>query len=396
MVIGLGLAAIAATIFALRTHTSTEGPEANGSPNAAEYPAAIPKIDVHVHLAPTRAPQVFSLVQPHGIVMMLNASGGHPGRSLAQSVRGIETTGGRLLPYCVVDFRRSWEPDWAEYAQDLVRICRESGAVGIKISKALGLGYMGEDRDLLRVDDENLDPLFEAAGQHSMPILIHTGDPRAFFEPLNEENERYAELSAHPSWSFHGPRIDGGAWPSWRELLDGFERRVARHPNTSFLGAHFGNAPEDPDWIERMLETYPNFYVETGARIPEIGRHDPVRMRALFTRFADRILFGTDFQMGAGGYILGSSGERPDPPERIPYFFDAHWRYFETNERQFEHPTPIQGDWRIDGIGLTREVLEKIYYRNAMRLFGIELPGDRDAADENAADENTAPASETE
>ena len=61
-----------------------------------------------------------------------------------------------------------------------------------------------------------------------------------------------------------------------------------------------------------------------------------------------------------------------DPPSRIPGFYEAHWRYFETEDRGFAHPTPIQGDWTIDGLGLSEEVLEQIYHRNAERLFGLE------------------------
>ena len=151
---------------------------------------------------------------------------------------------------------------------------------------------------------------------------------------------------------------------------------MARHPNTTFLGAHFGNAPEEPQRVARMLERYPNLYIETGARIPEIGRHDPGPMREMFIRFRERILFGTDIQMGSESWILGSAGAQPDPPSRIPFFYASHWRYFETAERRFEHPTPIQGEWTIDGIDLPREVLEDLYHRNAERIFGFTRRAD--------------------
>ena len=206
-----------------------------------------------------------------------------------------------------------------------------------------------------------------------LPILIHTGDPKAFFDPPTEENERYEELSAHPSWSFHGPRPDGGAWPSWREILRQFEARVARHPGTTFIGAHFGNAPEDPDFVDGMLDRYDNYYVETGARIPEIGRHDAARMRAFFIKHQDRILFGTDFQAVPGGLILGSAGRTLDRLDRVPVFYGAHWRYFETADENFAHPSPIQGDWTISGINLPHEVLVKIYQSNALSLFGLSF-----------------------
>ena len=69
----------------------------------------------------------------------------------------------------------------------------------------------------------------------------------------------------------------------------------------------------------------------------------------------DRILFGTD---------------GPWPEQRLKYY----WRFFETFDENFpysEKDPPPQGLWRINGIGLPDDVLEKLYYKNALRI----LPG---------------------
>ncbi|WP_157069416.1 amidohydrolase family protein [Sandaracinus amylolyticus] len=343
--------------------------------------ADIPRIDVHVHVPPALAERALRTFREHGgVVMALNASGGHPnGGGLEESAEAMRRTNGALRPYCHLDLSRVERADFADYARRSLHACRDAGAVGLKVFKALGLGISLADGSLLAVDDPRLDVVFETAGELALPVLIHSGDPQAFFEPATRDNERWDELSAHPSWSFHGARPDGhGAWPSWREVFEQYERRVARHPRTRFLGAHFGNAPEEPETVARMLDAYPNLFVETGARIPEIGRHDPARMRALFVRHRERILFGTDFQIGARGtLVLGSAGREADPPSRVPVFYEAHFRYFETADRRFAHPTPIQGDWTIDGLDLPRDVLEDLYWRNATRLFGISAPPGR-------------------
>ena len=295
-----------------------------------------------------------------------------PSRGLSQSVEAGRAAGG-MYSYCFVDWENAGEPDWNPRAT--LDACKEQGAIGLKIFKAMGLGYLnGDGDDLLAVDDPILDEAFEHAGTLGLPVLIHVGDPKAFFEAPTEDNERYEELSAHPSWSFYGPRPDGGEWPSWRELLEQFENRVALHPGTTFIGAHFGNAPEDPDFVASMLSQYPNYYVETGARIPEIGRHESARMHAFFVEYQDRILFGTDFQAVPGGLVLGSTGRTLDGLDRVPVFYEAHWRYLETFDEDFAHPSPIQGDWTIDGIGLSEEVLLKVYQTNALRVFGLEMP----------------------
>lgn len=205
-------------------------------------------------------------------------------------------------------------------------------------------------------------------------MLIHVGDPKAFFLPPNPQNERYAELRANPGWSFYGRGPHGVPWPSWNELMEQFERRVARHPRTQFLGAHFGNAAEEPERVSEMLRHYPNFFIDTAARVPEFGRHSAERMRAFFIEHQDRVLFGSDLAVTPHGLVLGSSGATLARESEAAAFFKAHWLYLETPRKRLTHPTPIQGSWTIDGIDLPREVLEKVYWRNAARLFNLRLP----------------------
>ena len=170
-----------------------------------------------------------------------------------------------------------------------------------------------DGRHLLAVDDPGLDPLFERAGALGMPVAIHIGDPKAFWKPVTPENERWDELRVHPEWSFCGPGI-----PSWQQLYDAFERLVARHPKTTFIGVHFGNDPEDPDNVARMLDKYPNLYIDTAARVPEIGRHPQEKMRRFYAKYQDRILFGTDTGIGADDddMMYGSNGAGAADPRR--------------------------------------------------------------------------------
>jgi hypothetical protein len=234
------------------------------------------------------------------------------------------------------------------------------------------LGYPAPDgENVLAVDDPGLDPLFEMAGKLDMPVSIHTGDPKAFWQPPDEKNERLEELRAHPDWSFYAEPV-----PSWQALYRAFERRVARHPKTTFIGVHFGNDPEDPDNVGRMLDKYPNLYIDTAARVPEIGRHDATKMRQFFEKYQDRILFGTDLGVGPAqdDMMYGSNGADPPTADDERRFFQSTWRYFETKDRQFESPTPIQGKWKIDAIGLPEPVLRKLYFENAARILKWKPP----------------------
>jgi predicted TIM-barrel fold metal-dependent hydrolase len=338
------------------------------------YDPEIIKVDVHMHVAPEAAETALAVMYEAHIAVGLNASGGTPEQGLAESVAIARRSGGRLLPLCNIDLSRVVTPEFSGYVERTLNTCKSVGGLGVKIPKSLGLGVQDAAGNLLAVDDPRFDPIFAQAGALGLPVLIHSGDPKAFFQPATPANERYAELRAHPGWSFYGLAPNGSVWPSWEDLLAQFERRVARHPGTKFLGAHFGNAAEDPTRVARMLARYPNLFIDTAARVPEFGRHPAPQMRAFFLQNQDRVLFGSDLGVMRHGVILGSSGAMPDALSDAPRFFRAHYQYFESNRARLAHPTPIQGTWTVDGVGLPREVLDKLYYRNAVRLFSLHLP----------------------
>ena len=185
-----------------------------------------------------------------------------------------------------------------------------------------------------------------------------------FFDDPGPRNERYFELLFAPSWSFFGATL-----PSRESLLAARDRLIARHPQTTFLGIHLANNPEDLAYVDRLLSKHANLYVDTSARLPEIGRHCATKVRDFFVRHQDRILFGSDIIFQPSGYQLGSLSVWPDDDSDAMRFYQAHRDYFETDRRGLAHPTPIQGDWTIDGIALPQNVLVKIYQTNAQRLI---------------------------
>ena len=127
---------------------------------------------------------------------------------------------------------------------------------------------------------------------------------------------------------------------------------VERHPETSFIGAHVGCYAENLAWVGALLDRCPNFNIDMSARIGELGRQ-PYTARKFFMRYADRILFGTDSAAKVASYQL-------------------HYRFLETDDEYFDYflsDFPPQGRWRIYGLYLPDDVLEKIYHANAERLI---------------------------
>jgi predicted TIM-barrel fold metal-dependent hydrolase len=375
--LALAVVLAGASVAGCRRTASKPAQSPQGQIDDAPSRPRLPRVDVHTHISPAGAERALLIMRQWGIDGMVNLSGGYPGpprHMLETQLEIARATGGRIAVFANVNFVRAvrTRPDYGVALAEELAVAKQMGAIGLKISKGLGLGYPAPDGETpLAVDDPKLDPLFEEAGKLGMPVSIHTGDPKAFWRPADEKNERLEELRAHPDWLFYGQPV-----PSWEALYRAFERRVARHPKTTFIGVHFGNAPEDPDAVGRMLDKYPNLFIDTAARVPEIGRQDASKMRRFFEKHQDRILFGTDLGVGEtqDDMMYGSNGSEAPTFADERRFFNSTWRYFETNDRQFESPTPIQGKWKIDGIGLPEAVLRKVYFENATRLLKWKPP----------------------
>jgi len=345
---------------------------------------AFARIDTHMHIDPRAIDRALALMDRWGIDGAVNLSGMHPGpprHALEMQMEAAGQSHGRIAVFATPSFvptvRNFPQTYGAVMAEQLVE-AKRLGAIGLKIPKGLGLGYPAPDgQTLLAVDDPGLDPLFEKAGELGMPVAIHTGDPKAFWERPDANNERIDELMAHPGWSLFEQPV-----ASWQALLAQFERRVARHPKTTFIGVHFGNAPEEPDRVAAMLDKYPNFFLDTAARVPAIGRHSAETIRAFFIKYQDRILFGTDTGVGTtqDEMMYGSNGAEPPTAADETRFFNQTYRYFETTDKKFEHPSAIQGRWTIDGLGLPDDVLRKLYFDNAARVLKWRPPARKDVS----------------
>ena len=326
--------------------------------------ATYPRADVHTHVDERLLPVVFQILGRVGVERIVNLSGGTAGEELQRSLALSRRYGGRVLTCVNVTWDHAASPGFGVRMAGDLEAAVSMGASCLKVPKGLGLGIRLPGEGFLAVDDVRLAPLWDAAGRLRIPVLIHVGDPAAFWLPVTPQNERYDELVIHPAWSFADPR-----YPARGVLLHQFEALLARHRATTFVGVHFGNDPEDIAATDARMVAHPNLWIDTAARVPEIGRGRPERLRAFFVKHQDRVLFGTDLGVTGGGVMLGSGdGTEPGWPE-ITRFFDLHWRFFEGAEQAIPHPTPIQGRWAVNAIALPPEVLRKFYLVNAVRLF---------------------------
>lgn len=303
-------------------------------------------VDFHNHINNADPQRLLAVMDACNVARIVNFTGGF-GDTLKTQMAKFAAHPTRFVVFANIDWSRIDEAAFGDRAAAQLAADVKAGARGLKIFKNLGLGIKDSTGKLVAVDDPRLDPIWAKAGELGIPVAIHTSDPDAFFLPVDRFNERYEELQAHPDWSFGGP-----PFPSKETLLAQRNNVIARHPRTTFVALHVANHPESLAEVSGWLERYPNLHVEIGARLNELGRQ-PSTARRFMLKHADRILFGTD-----------------SAPRESTY--RTYFRFLETLDDHFDYfTTPGQGRWKIYGIGLPDDVLEKVYRGNATRMLKL-------------------------
>ena len=310
--------------------------------------AKYPVIDIHSHqptaITPDQFDTVVAAMDQLNLQVLVNASGAS-GDRLVQAVAALKATKHpkRMVMFSNINFANVGPGYGARMAQQLEADVK-AGALGLgEIMKGFGLRAKKADGTRLKVDDPELDPIWETAARLKIPVLIHTGEPQEFFQPIDMANERWLELAL-----FRDRRLPAAEFPRFDELMAERDNLFTRHPKTTFVAAHFGWHANDLGRLGRMLDAMPNVHVETGAILAELGRQ-PRAAHDFFVKYQDRVIFGKDSYQ----------------PDEYPYF----WRTFETSDEYFDYYRDYHAFWKLYGMGLPDGVLKKLYYQNALRLI---------------------------
>lgn len=332
--------------------------------------AKFPFVDVHSHLFgldEARIAEVVAAMDAMNMGAIVNLSGRgfvrteQPDGTMRYSVGpqqnlrdAIEMTErfapGRIVHFTNVDFEGVGTPGWAERAVAELEEDVAAGAKGLKIYKSLGMDILDSDGERLAVNDPRLRPVWEACGRLGVPVLIHTAEPKSFWDPLDGTNERLYEMIEIPG-RWRNPEEND----SWETLIAEQHDLFRSNPGTTFINAHLGWLGNDLAALGELLDSAPNVHTEIGAVLAELGRQ-PRFAHDWLNRYKDRVLFGKD-------------SFRPD---EFPYYF----RTLETRDDYFPYYRRRHAFWRLYGLDLPDDVLRALYYENALRIVP-GLPRDR-------------------
>lgn len=308
--------------------------------------AKFPFIDVHNHQWDMGSQDLGELIKDMdkmNMKVMVNLSGGG-GDELKKMIANINGHyPKRFIVFANINFNGLGEEGWTGKAVKQLEEDVKNGANGLKIFKNLGFSVKDKSGSRVAVDDPRLDAIWDKCGELKIPVLIHTADPKPFWDPMDEKNERWLELATHPNRK-RGPKDP----EPWEDLIEEQHRMFKKHPGTTFIAAHFGWYPNDLGHLGELLDDMPNVMVEFGAVIAELGRQ-PRRAKEFFTKYQDRILFGKDSWV----------------PDEYPTYF----RVLETEDEYFPYHKKYHAFWAMYGMGLPDSILKKVYYKNALRII---------------------------
>ena len=316
--------------------------------------AKFPFVDVHSHQwrMPTMdLNELVSEMDEINMKFIINLSGSGFGPQGAkdiyfdESIKNIsENQPDRIGLFVNVDFNSIDVENHIESQVKIIRNAVAKGAIGLKVYKSLGLTNKDSKGNRVRVDDERLGPIWEVCGELNIPVLIHSADPFQFWLPKDNQNERWFELKEKPG-RFYG---DNSFIPPFEEIIKEQHTIFERHNNTTFINAHFGWMGNDLNKLGRHLDKYPNVMTEFGAVVAELGRQ-PKTARQFFIDYQDRIMFGKD------------SYNKEE--------FYTYFRILESDDEYFDYFRKRHAFWKMYGLNLPDEVLKKVYYENALRIF---------------------------
>jgi predicted TIM-barrel fold metal-dependent hydrolase len=350
-----------AAIDDLRLRDWTPTSQLRTTATAVDHPA-VPCIDAHNHLGRWLSedgdwviPDVDDLLRTmddRHVELVVNLDGFSGEELEANLDRYDRAHPGRFRTFCQLDWGRLSEPAGEQSLIATLEDCARRGAGGIKVWKNLGLEFRDETGRLVLPDDPRVVAVLTRAGELGLPVVMHTADPIAFFEPLDATNERLDELRGAPDWWFG----DRAKYPTFDVLLDAHAALVLACPGTTFVGVHAGCCAEDLDRVERLVEAAPNYHIDIAGRVAELGRQ-PRRFARFVADHPDRVLFGTD--------IYPVSDEQ----------YRLHYRFLESADESFEYapgePIPPQGRWTVSGLALDPSLLAGVYRDNARRVLNL-------------------------
>ena len=241
------------------------------------------------------------------------------------------------------------------FAQQVIRQLNQNfreGAVAVKIWKNIGMELKWPSGKYVLPDDPIFEPIYKDIAAHHKTMIAHLAEPDVAWKP-------FPKIAGNPDYNYyrHNPfwhMVDKPGAPSKAQILAARDHLVAENPGLRVVGAHLGSMETDVNQVAQRLDRYPNFAVDTAARVRYLMAQPRDKVRAFLIKYQDRVLYGTDDGISP---TANATEEIKSWEEELA----MQWKYFATDET-FEYE-----GLKVHGLKLPPEVLRKLYHENAVR-----------------------------
>jgi predicted TIM-barrel fold metal-dependent hydrolase len=229
-----------------------------------------------------------------------------------------------------------------------------TGAIAVKIYKTIGMEITNKAGSFLMADDPVFDPIYQHIATQHRTVVAHLAEPSSCWEPPNPTSLDYGYYRKYTNeYAYLHPE-----YPSKEAILAARDRMMASHPQLLVVGAHLGSMETNVNDIAMRLDRYPNFAVDTAARVPYLMLQPRDNVRDFLIKYQDRVLYGTDF-------VFMPSDDTEKALRKWTDNFERDWKYFSSNQT-FDYK-----GHQVQSLHLPKKVLRKLYHDNAVRW----LPG---------------------
>ncbi len=238
-----------------------------------------------------------------------------------------------------------------KFADDAIRQLNRDfarGAVAVKIWKNVGMELKDQSGRFVMPDDVRLEPIYKDIAAHGKTLIAHLAEPDSCWQPPNRNSPDHSYYSQHPEWYMYKQPDH----PKKATIIQARDHMLEQNPQLRVVGAHLGSLETSLEEIGRRFDRYPNFAVDTAARVVYLTLQPREKAREFLIKYQDRVLYGTDLSL----YDRQNTAAAEKIWEKQ---YATDWAFFSSDATVDYHGRKVQG------LALPADVLRKLYHDNA-------------------------------
>jgi hypothetical protein len=320
----------------------------------------VEKYDTHVHLNADDSTFIDQAKKDNLRLLTVNVNSGTPIEEQRRIAIKLTKTFPDRLAFATTFNLKDWGTEkWQPQTISWLKESFDKGAIAVKIWKNIGMELKDSNGKWVMIDDPRFDSVLNFIEKSNITLLGHLGEPRNAWlasdsMTITGDKEYFSE---HPQYHQHLHPEN----PSYEDQINARDNMLKKHPGLRFVGAHLGSLEWNVDELAKRLDKFPNIAVDMAARIPHLQVQSVKnwqKVHDFIIKYQDRLIYATD-------HGVDPQSNFDEVNKNVHEVRVSDWKFFTTNE-EMTVPDFIE---KFKGLKLPKEVINKIYRKNAEKWF---------------------------